>query len=97
MKEDIVHVHIKDGKFIGENPDGIFEDADYCWPGEGDGDVERIVGDMLANGYDGGFSMEPHLSVVFHDASVESSDDARYQSFIDYGKRFEALVEKVKS
>lgn len=97
VKDDIVHVHIKDGKFIAENPDGIFEDADYCWPGEGEGDVEKIVGDMLANGYEGGFSMEPHLSVVFHDASVESSDDARYQSFIEYGKRFEALVEKVKS
>lgn len=92
VKEHILHVHIKDGIFKAENPDSVFEDADYGWPGDGDGDVKRIVADLLDNGYNGGLSIEPHLAVVFHDASTQSSDEARYNSFIEYGRRMERIL-----
>jgi sugar phosphate isomerase/epimerase len=97
IKPYIEHVHIKDGIFKGEKPGEVFEDASYVWPGEGDADVRRIVKDLLCSGYDKGFSIEPHMSVVFHDDSVESSVDVRYQTFIEYGRRFSALVEEVKT
>ena len=60
VKEHIVYVHIKDGYMDGEK-------EVYTFPGEGDGYVKEIVADLLQNGYDGGFSIEPHMAVVFHD------------------------------
>jgi len=96
VKEFIEYVHIKDGTYIGET-DGIFPEAEYTFPGEGDGDVENIVRDLLKNGYNGGFSMEPHLSVVFHDESVTSEAEMRYRNYVDYGRRFMTLVTKIQA
>jgi sugar phosphate isomerase/epimerase len=95
VREHIVHVHIKDGRFLRDNPDSVFEDADYVWPGEGDGDVLRIVTDLKATGYKGGLSIEPHLAVVFHDESQSASDQARFDSFVEYGKRLEAMLSNI--
>jgi sugar phosphate isomerase/epimerase len=62
----IHYVHIKDGRYVRES-DGIFPEVVYTFPGEGDGEVVRIVRDLLQTGYDGGFSIEPHLAVVYHE------------------------------
>ncbi|MEM9418595.1 MAG: sugar phosphate isomerase/epimerase [Planctomycetota bacterium] len=97
VREHIAHVHIKDGRFIRDLPDSVFEDADYVWPGEGDGDVKRIVADLYASGYSGGLSIEPHLDVVFHDRSKKSSDQARFDGFVEYGRRLEQLIEEILS
>jgi hypothetical protein len=35
------------------------------------------------------------MAVVFHDASVKSDADLRYQNFLTYGRRFETLVKLV--
>jgi len=91
VKEHIAYVHIKDGRWDAEN-----EKQCYTFPGEGDGDVKRIVGDLLSRGYDGGFSIEPHLAVVFHDASVKSEDDVRFANYVEYGRRMMRLIEEVK-
>ncbi|MCK4422507.1 MAG: sugar phosphate isomerase/epimerase [Candidatus Omnitrophica bacterium] len=96
VKEHIHYVHIKDGVYI-EETDNIFPKSNFTFAGEGDGQVEKIIKDLLSKGYDNGFSMEPHLSVVFHDKSQESEDDIKYNNYIEYGKRFMALVEKIKS
>ena len=48
--------------------------------------------DLLENGYDGGFSMEPHLAVVFHDDKPQAESDVRYQNYVSYGRKFEALL-----
>jgi sugar phosphate isomerase/epimerase len=94
----IAHVHIKDARFLGDDPGAVFEKADYCWPGEGEGDVRRIVSDLLATGYDGGLSIEPHLSVVYHDANTpEPNTDARFHSFIEYGRRLETIAGEAAS
>ena len=91
VRDHVAYVHIKDCRFQ-EFTTGIFNKAEFTWPGEGDGDVERIVRDLVARGYDGGISMEPHLSVVFHEAGGESEDEARMRSYIEYGRRFEKLL-----
>ena len=88
VKEHIVYVHIKDGVFL-HNEDRVT----YSWPGEGSGDVRAIVKDLLDSGYDGGFSMEPHLQVVFHeDSSQETKAQQLFDSYVEYGQRFEKLL-----
>ncbi|MCK4248527.1 MAG: sugar phosphate isomerase/epimerase [Candidatus Omnitrophica bacterium] len=94
VKEHIHYVHIKDA-ICEQDSDGIFQEPEFTFPGEGNGQVGKIVKNLLSRGYDNGFSMEPHMAVVFHDKSKESEDDTRYNNYIEYGKRFMALVEKV--
>jgi hypothetical protein len=53
---------------------------------------------LIRNGYDGGFSMEPHVAAVFHDASENSTDleDVKYSSYVEYGRRFEKMLNEIK-
>jgi sugar phosphate isomerase/epimerase len=92
VRDHVVHIHVKDARWIPAK-----NDADYTWPGEGDGAVRRILGDALARGYDAALSIEPHLAVVFHDASVSSSEDAMFESYVEYGRRLERLMQELKS
>jgi sugar phosphate isomerase/epimerase len=92
VREATVHIHVKDATW---NP--AKNDADYNWPGEGQGCVCQILKDALARGYDAGLSIEPHLAVVFHDASVTSSAAEQYNSYVDYGRRLEKLVGEIRA
>ncbi len=92
VRDASVHIHIKDATW---NP--AKNDADYNWPGEGRGRVRDILKDAFARGYDAGISIEPHLAVVFHDASVKSSDKVQYDSYVEYGRRLEKLVRQIKT
>ncbi|HQL94711.1 MAG TPA: sugar phosphate isomerase/epimerase, partial [Candidatus Hydrogenedentes bacterium] len=90
VRKDIVYVHIKDARKV----DG--QDI-YTYCGEGDGCVREIVADLLKTGYDGGFSIEPHLAAVIH--TGQTADNARqlYESYTEYGRRLMKLVEEVRS
>ena len=88
VKEHIAYVHIKDGIY-----DSAKDAVAFTFAGEGQGDVKRIVTDLLADGYDGGFSIEPHMKVVFHDAAVRAEETAMLENYIEYGRRFARLVE----
>lgn len=90
VKEHISYVHIKDGTVDRETGK-----TTYTFPGEGDGDVKRIVKDLLDRGYGGGISIEPHLTVVFHDESVKSEDGVRFANYVEYGRRMTALLEEI--
>ena len=93
VKPAISHIHIKDGIY-----DPIKKDCHYTLPGEGHGDVARIIGDAIDSGYDGFLSIEPHTSVVFHSTGAPSTGDPearaseQYQSYLDYGRALEKLV-----
>jgi sugar phosphate isomerase/epimerase len=89
VRKDIVYVHIKDARKV----DG--QDI-YTYCGEGDGCVREIVADLLKTGYDGGFSIEPHLAAVIH--TGQKADNARqlYESYTEYGRRLMKLVEEVR-
>ena len=89
VRNDIVYVHIKDARKI----DGVDH---YTFCGDGDGCVRRVVGDLLASGYDGGFSIEPHLAAIIHTGASTTDGDRLYQSYTDYGRRLMALVDEVK-
>lgn len=90
VQQDIVYVHIKDARKIDEVDT-------YCMCGDGDGYVKEIVADLLANGYEGGFSIEPHLAAVIHSGKKAESAEALYKSYTDYGRRLMEIVEATKS
>lgn len=92
VKEHVVYIHIKDGVY-----NKVKDDLDYCYPGEGDGDVVRIVEDLLKNRYDGGISMEPHMAVVFHDKSSAADTSFRKENYLKYGRRFMKLLDEIKN
>jgi sugar phosphate isomerase/epimerase len=87
----IRHVHIKDGVYVGPS-DGLFPMTRYTWPGEGNGDVLRIVSDLKASGYDGFLSIEPHMQTVFHEGSGRSPEEERSATYVEYGRRLMDLV-----
>jgi len=96
VKEFIHYIHIKDGIYKNET-DGIFPEVTWTFPGEGEGHVREIVTDLLKNGYDGGFSMEPHMSTVFHeDTTGQVKEDAMYQNYVEYGRRFMDLINTIR-
>lgn len=88
VKPYIAHVHIKDS---------YVEDGReiYTFPGDGKGDVKRIVSDLEKSGYKGFYSMEPHMAVVFHDKSVAATEETRMKNFVEYGERFTSLLGEI--
>jgi len=90
VKQHVVYIHIKDCTRATEKEKGVF-----TFPGEGDGDVKRILKDLLDGGYDGGISIEPHLAVVFHDEAVQSTERVRYENYVEYGRRIEKLLVEI--
>jgi sugar phosphate isomerase/epimerase len=91
VKSHVAHIHVKDAIWSAAK-----KDADYTYPGEGAAAVREILRDAFASGYDAGISIEPHLAVVFHDATVKASDDAMFNSFVEYGRRLVKLIEEVR-
>jgi hypothetical protein len=95
VRDHVTHIHIKDARW---NP--ARNDADYTWPGDGDGAVRRILSDAFARGYDAGISIEPHMVAVFHDVNgtaVPPTDDTLRANFVEYGRRLEQLIREIKA
>ena len=96
VKPAISHVHVKDGVWNSEK-----KDCDYTNPGEGDGQVERILTDLAGEGYAGFVSIEPHVSVVFHSTGASPDLDPaakaaeQYQSYVAYGRALEGLLGRI--
>lgn len=86
VKDHVVYVHVKDGIW-----DAEAKRAKYGFPGEGQGDVECIVRDLLASGYTGGFSIEPHMGAALDDPSLTKEENC-YATYVEYGRRLMALV-----
>ena len=93
VRDHVVHIHIKDATWNEEK-----KDADYNWPGEGQGRVRDILKDALARGYDAGISIEPHMVVVFHDAQAQSdNEEAMRNNYVEYGRRLEQMIGEIKA
>ena len=91
VRDHVVHIHVKDATWRPAK-----NDADYEWPGEGQGRVRDILRDALARGYDGAISIEPHMVVVFHDANAGTADQhAMGKNYVEYGRRVEALLREL--
>jgi sugar phosphate isomerase/epimerase len=93
VRDFIAYIHIKDGHNPKDGKKHVFTHA-----GEGDGDVRKVIKDLLKNGYDGGISIEPHLAVVFHDESKSVTDaDIKYNNYVEYGRRMEKMIATIKA
>jgi sugar phosphate isomerase/epimerase len=92
LREHTAHIHVKDARW-----NAAKNDADYNWPGEGQGRVRDILKDALARGYDAAISIEPHMVAVFHDANSKASNgEAMRQNYVEYGQRLEKLLQELK-
>ena len=83
MKPYIAYMHIKDA---------LFEDGNVVPAGSGDGNVEYILADLFATGYEGFLSLEPHLGNFkgFADLEIE----AKTQDKVFGGEEAFALAHK---
>lgn len=93
VREFIVYVHIKDAVpcVTGQ----IY--LDYCFPGEGCADLRPILRDLKDYGYDGGFSIEPHMAINYQDrtqSSAEAMAVFKYENFIQYARKLETLLQE---
>jgi len=95
IRDFIAYIHIKDGIFL-EESEGVFPKAKYTFPGEGHGDVKKILADLISRGYEGFVSIEPHMSKVFHESGSEFSADLQYKGYIEYGKKLMHLINELK-
>ena len=57
--------------------------------------VRDILQDAIANGYDAGLSIEPHMAVVFHDADSEANEDDMFKNYVEYGRKLEKIIEDI--
>ena len=98
IKPHIAHVHVKDARW-----NLAKKDAEYTYPGEGDGQVEQIMADLVQTGYKGYISIEPHVAVVFHgagsadDLSPEAKAKEQYDSYVKYGRQLEAMLRSLSA
>jgi len=91
VREHIVYVHIKDGTY-----DATAKKMTCTYPGEGHGDIPKIVKDLFEHGYDGGFSLEPHMGAVFHDPQSKHSLDAA-EIYVEYGRRMLKMINNIRT
>jgi sugar phosphate isomerase/epimerase len=91
MKAHTAHIHIKDCTW-----NAAKNDADYNFPGEGEGRVRDILKDAADSGYSAGVSIEPHMVVVFHDTGSTATEEDTSKNFIEYGRRLEKLIAEIK-
>jgi sugar phosphate isomerase/epimerase len=93
VKEHVVHVHIKDCL---NPPEGSTEPAKYTMPGEGQARLLETIRQMKADGYTGGFAIEPHVATVFHVQDGQEPDWQQcYDSFVAYGRAFEEMLSQL--
>lgn len=92
VKDHVVYIHIKDGYY-----DAVNEKQIFTFPGEGEGEVKKVLTDLFKRGYDGGISIEPHMAVVFHEAdNQDKKEQLRVDNYIEYGRRIMKIVEECK-
>jgi sugar phosphate isomerase/epimerase len=60
-------------------------------PGEGAAELTACLRLLVAAGYRGAWSIEPHLQVLPHRGWAGSGAE-RLRTFLDYGRRLERLV-----
>lgn len=71
LKPYISYIHIKDA---------LYKDGSVVPPGQGDGQLEKILGDLLGNGYRGFLSLEPHLSDFTGFGALEKGDNQLWRA-----------------
>ena len=58
---------------------------------------EAILEDLLGSGYEGMIAIEPHIAKVFHLKDQKADESRAYQLYVEYGQRFEKLVQQIQN
>ena len=85
-KPHIAYIHIK----AHTGPGGT-----HVWPDSGASLIRETLTDLLATGYRGFVSIEPHIQSVIHEAKGISNEAAAYQSYVEYGQRLMRLMDQL--
>jgi sugar phosphate isomerase/epimerase len=81
VRDHVIHVHVKATKPV----DG---DRACCFPDEDEEAVPQAVfDDLIANGYDGWISIEPHMKAQVHAGKDVDDAEAASDLFVEYGQR----------
>jgi sugar phosphate isomerase/epimerase len=67
LKDDTVYIHIKDA---------VYTDGDNVLCGTGDGKIQELLADFIAEGYEGFLTLEPHLVIFDSLKDLENKDSA---------------------
>ncbi len=90
-KPHIAYIHIK--AHTGPVDDGRGE---HVWPDVGASCIDETLTDLIADGYDGFVSIEPHLKAIIHEGQQITNEEAALRTYVEYGRRLTALAEKLK-
>ncbi|MGC5052045.1 sugar phosphate isomerase/epimerase family protein [Micromonospora sp. DT48] len=83
----VEHVHVKNGH---RNPDG---QAEFTLPDSGELDLAGCIRQLEAAGYQGWYSLEPHVAHIPH-LKVSGDPGQLEQSYRAYATRFRAIVDE---
>ena len=89
IREHIAHLHVKDA-YINEQGQNV-----HVFPGEGTGDVKRIVKDLLGSGYAGAISIEPHMGIAPEFKDAGTPEEGRYRTYVEHGRRLMKLLAEI--
>jgi sugar phosphate isomerase/epimerase len=93
-KPHIAYIHIKahTGFGVPEN------EVAHVWPDDprSASMVPAIAKDLFAGGYDGGFSIEPHMKAIIHLGKEISNEEAAYQTYVEHGRRMMKVIEAAR-
>jgi sugar phosphate isomerase/epimerase len=87
VKSQVVHVHVKDYAHDAASPKGW----KAVYPGEGEGRVAETVAALKRDGYDGWYSMEPHIAAAVHEGTQAADSDAGRKIYLKFGRMFEEV------
>lgn len=96
VKPWVRRLHVKDGIYLHETGQ-LFPAMQHTFPAEGQGDLPRIMADLLKEGFDGAFSIEPHMALVYHEGETRSPVEIQYATYVEYGQRTMQLVDRVRA
>lgn len=71
LRPYIAYIHIKDA---------LYSNGSVVPPGQGDGQLEKILGEMFKDGYNGFLSLEPHLSDFTGFGALEKGEHQQWRS-----------------
>ena len=71
-------------------------DPEYTFAGEGHGKVQEILTELYKMNYKGFVAIEPHICKVFHQKSREHNPEKEYKMYLDYGRKFEDLIDNLR-
>ena len=91
VKTFVPYIHIKDARW-----DENAEKTIHTFPGEGTGDVRRIIEDLFLANYQGGLSIEPHMQAGLAAPELTTEENCQ-QTYVEYGRRLMRMVEEISA